>query len=368
MAPLSASSVAVSMLLLVVLLAAYRFLSAPAGGRDRTHLLLVVSPRTSMMMTMPIAYQAQIAGLPGVAAVSPFGYFGAHYGARDSFIPAMAFDPEQVFAFFRRWKLPASERRAFIRERTALIAGRTLAEKFGWKVGDRIHLTATMNRHLGLDFTVQGIYDAPPGSGTGTAVFHWNYMNEALGTPNRASEFWVLAKSARDVQPLRRAIDDQFRSAPVSTRTGTLKQVMLNYLALLGNVKHLLLAISFAVVFAVVLIMANTMAMSIRERTSEIATLRALGWRRRCILELLAAESVLVSLAGTLAGCLLAAGAAKLLSGLTVGGEMPARIAVDPSMGLLAAGIGVVIGLGETLIPAWSAAGMNIARALRDVG
>src|SRR5579875_3620446 len=176
---LTASSVAVSMFLLVVLLAAYRFLSAPAGGRDRTHLLLVVSPRTSMMMTMPIAYQAQIAGLPGVAAVSPFGYFGAHYGARDSFIPAMAFDPEQVFAFFRRWKLPASERRAFIRERTALIAGRTLAEKFGWKVGDRIHLTATMNRHLGLDFTVQGLYDAPPGSGTGTAVFHWNYMNEA---------------------------------------------------------------------------------------------------------------------------------------------------------------------------------------------
>lgn len=362
---LTFGSVAASLFLLSMLSVAYRFLDNPDSS-DATHLLLVVSPRASMAMQMPLWYQNRIAALPGVAAVSPFGYFPGRYGADDALIPALAFQPDRVFDFFNDWKLPDSEKKAFISEKSAMVAGRKLADKYGWKIGDRIHLTASLFSNLRLELVLRGIYTAP--ANEDAAAFHFDYLNEALGRSNKASQFWVRARSADDIPRLTRSIDDQFRNASVETRTGTLKQTMLNFLSLLGNVKLMLVIISAAVVFAVLLVVANTMAMSIRERTAEIATLRALGFRRLHILGLLAGESILITLAGAALGSLGAIWVSRLLSGLAIGGAMPANLGIRwPTLALVLTAA-VSISVLSTMIPALRASRLNIARALRYVG
>lgn len=364
---LTLGSVAVSLFLLAMLSAAYQFLNAPPTGPDQSQLLLV-SPRAALTMPMPLSYKDRIAALPGVAVVSPFGYVGALYGARNDFIPAVALDPDTVLDFFGEWKIPESERQGFIREKTALIVGRKLAQKYGWKVGDHIHLSSPQYSNLTLEFTIQGIYESGAEGDESTVALHWDYLNDAVGRPNHADMFWVRARSAKDVPRLTRAIDAEFHNAPVETRTGTLKQFLLNFLNLLGNVKLMLAGISIAVVFAVMLVVANTMAMSVRERTAEMATLRAIGFRSWQLLRLMVGESALVSLAGAALACLAAGGLCKLISGLPIGGAMPAHLSVGAPTVLLVVAVALAISLLTTFVPAYRASQLNIAEALRYVG
>ena len=359
---LTLASVTASMFLLSLLVAAYGFLRSPADP-DHTHLLLVVSPRASMAMPMPVSYTKQIAALPGVAAVSPFSYFAGHYGGGDALIPALAFDAGSVFLFFGDWKVPEDEKQAFLRERTALIVGRKLAQRYAWKIGEPIHLTSSMYSGLSLEFVIRGIYTAREDETV--ALFHWDYLNEALGRRNTASQFWLLAQSPADVPRLMQAIDATFRDAPVETRTGTLKQVMLDFLNLLGNVQAILVSISAAVLFAVLMVVANAMAMSVRERIPEFATLRALGFRRVHILSWLAAECLSISLAGAVLGWLAASEVARLASRFAVGGAMPARLVVGgPALGLLGL-VAIFISLASSLVPAYRAWKLSISEALR---
>jgi putative ABC transport system permease protein len=359
---LTLASVSTSLFLLGTLGAAYRFINSPSDA-DGTQLLLVVSPRASMTMTMPLWYEDRIRALPGVEAVSPFGYFPGHYGKDDALIPALALDPQSTFKLLPDWKAPGTEIQAFENEKSAAVAGRKVAEKYGWKIGDHIHLTSAMNNGLSLELTVRAIYSS---TNDETALaLHWNYLNEALGRTNQASQFWVRARTAEVVPALTQAIDAKFRDAPVETRTGTLKQAMLNFLSLLGNVKLMLLAVSAGVVFAVLLVVANTMGMSIRERTVEIATLRALGFRAGQVMQVLVGEAVLLSLASAALGLGASWALARVASGLAIGGLMPAHLTLGgATLGMMVL-VALAIGLLSSLLPAYRAAKLNIARALR---
>jgi putative ABC transport system permease protein len=362
---LTLSSLTASLFLLGALAAAYRFINSPSDS-DGTHLVLVVSPRASMTMMMPLWYKDRIAALPGVTAVSPFGYLPGHYGKDDALIPAVALEPAAVFELLSDWKVPAAEKQAFMGEKTAVVAGRKLAEKYGWKLGDHIHLTSSMYNILSLDLTLRGIYTSP--NDEGAVAIHWDYLNEAMGRLNEASLFWVRASSAEVVPHLTQAIDAIFRDAPVETRTGTLKQYLLDFLSLLGNVKLMVLWVCGAVVFAVLLVVSNTMGMAIRERTVEIATLRALGYRPRHILALLAGESLLLCAAGGALGLAGSWALARVASGLAVGGLMPAHLTLGGATPAVMASAALSIGLVSTLVPAWRASHSNIAQALRFVG
>lgn len=362
---LTLASVSTSLFLLGTLAAAYRFISSPANS-DGTQLLLVVSPRASISMTMPLWYKDRIAALAGVTAVSPFGYFPGHYGKDDALIPALAVDPGVAFKLLSDWKVSETEKQAFAVEKSAAVAGRKIAQKYGWKAGDHIHLASSMYNGLSLDLTVRAIYTSA--SDEGVVAMHWDYLNEALGRRNEASQFWVRASSAEVVPGLTQAIDARFRDAPVETRTGTLKQAMLDFLSLLGNVKLMLLSVSAGVVFAVLLVVANTMGLSIRERTGEIATLRALGFRAAHIVAMLAGEAILLSLTGAGLGLATAAGLVRLISGLTIGGLMPARLAFSGSTAGMLVLVALTVGLLSTLLPACRAARLNLAQALRFTG
>jgi len=360
---LTVASVSVSIFLLVIFGATIRYLDGSAGT-DRWHLVLLVVPRTSLMQPLPLSYQARIARLPGVASVTPINFFDGHYGGEATILPAMACDPEAILTLFG-WELLPEERRAFVKEKSAFVVGRKVAEKYGWKLGDHVTLTSS-NYNVSLELVLRGIYSSKQEESD--LAFHWDYLNEALGRPNKPGAFWVLARTPDDATRLMKEIDALFHNEDVETRTQTMKQFILDFLAWLGNIKLILLSISAAVVFAVLLIMANTMAMSIRERTSELAVLRALGFRTRHVLALLAAESLSLSLSGAALGCLAARLLFALIRGYQVGGMLPLYIQLNGSTVGLALGVAAGISLLSTLVPAYRASHENIAQALRYVG
>lgn len=361
---LTAASVAASISLLVVFCAAYRYMTAPPtpSGFD---LVLMVGPRTSLMVPLPGRYGEQIAKLPGVAAVSPLNMVGVVYGGQETTLWAVAADPATMLKVRPDWRLPQDQIKAYLDEKVALIASRKIAQKYGWKVGDRVTLRSP-GYNIVLELVLRGIYTS---SEDETQLsFHWKYLNDVLGHLNKPGAFWVLARSPDDVPALMREIDSMFHNSDAETRTQPMKQFVLDFLAMLGNVKLILLSVSAAVVFAVLLIVANTMGMTIRERTAELAVLRTLGFQTRHVLGLLGAESLVISVGGALAGCLIAWLLFTLTAGYQMAGAMPIYIQVDvPTAGIalaVATGIAVV----STLLPAYRAAHANIAEALRFVG
>ncbi len=360
---LAMGSVATSTFLLAILCAAYQYMIAPPEV-DRYNLVLVVSPRVSISVLLPISYRERIAKVPGVVAVMPICFFDGRYGPEGRLVPAAACDPETLLTF-ADFDISPEQRRVFLSEKGAAVARRELAQKHGWKIGDRIHLSSP-NYHVELELVLRGIYTTPEDQSM--IFFNWAYLNEALGTINKTTNFDVLARYADDVPKLTRDIDALFRNADVETYTQPIKQHMLDFLGWMGNVKLVLLGVSAAVIFAVLLIVANSMAMSIRERTAEIAVLRALGFRTPQILGMLAAESLGISLVGAAVGCLSAWILLKLTGGLAIGGILPARIQVDGATVLVVLAAATAISLASTLIPAYRASHANIAEALRYVG
>ena len=364
---LTAGSVAVSILLLVVFWAVYRFLEAPpAAESDRSHLALVVMARTSLIQPMPVSYRQRIARMPGIRAVMQVFWFDARYKNEDTVIASLGLDPEIVRTFFPDWQLPGALWDQFRGERTAAIASRQLAQKYRWKIGDHIYVSSPSYFGLGVDLTLRGIYEGKEEQSY--LVFHWDYLNEVLGRPNVTGQFWILAESPEVVPGLMKQVDEEFRNETVQTLTQTVKQVTLNFVSWFGNVKLILAGMSGAVAFAVLLIVANSMAMSIRERTSELAVLRALGFRTRQVLALLAAESLVISLVGALVGSLGAWGICRGLAGYTIGGGLLVNLQIGAPGAAFSIFCAAVIGLVSTLVPALHAARLNIAEALRHVG
>lgn len=361
---LTAASMAASITLLAVFCATYRYMSAPPApsGFD---LVLMVGPRTSLMVPLPLRYREQIEKLPGVRTVSPVNMVDLVYGGRETPLWAVASDPQTMFKVRPDWRLRKDQLQTFFDEKVALVAGRKIAEKYGWKVGDRLTLRSS-GYNVVLEFVLRGIYTS---SEDETMLsFHWDYLNDVQGHLNKPGAFWVLAQTPGDVPKLMRNIDAQFRNSDVETRTQPMKQFVLDFLAMLGNVKLILLSVSAAVVFAVLLIVANTMGMTIRERTTELAVLRALGFRTWQVLGLLTAESLAISLVGAVAGCLLASVLFVLTAGYQIAGAMPVYIQVDSLTVSVALAVAIGISAFSTLLPAYRASRISIAQALRFVG
>lgn len=361
---LTTASVSVSMFLLINFIAAYRYLAAPREAEGTRRSLLVL-PRVSWSVPLPLSYRQRIARLRGVAMVSPFVTFDGMYGGTDAWLSGFAADPEALLRLFNNWRVPPEQREAFVREKTALIAGRKLVERFHWKLGDHIPIRSE-GFHVTVDLVLRAVYTAEVGEEM--IGIHWQYLSELWGRPDAAGAYLVIAESDREAAGLAKAIDDTFRNEPMETHTSTMLQFALDFLGRLGNVKRILLGISSAVLFAILLVVANSMAMSIRERTTELAVLRVLGFRPRALQGLLAAESLAISLAGMALASLAALGVFKLIAGYRVGGWMPIAIQLDlVTLGLTLL-VAVATSLFSTGLPAHRAAHTELAEALRSVG
>ena len=198
--------------------------------------------------------------------------------------------------------IPPDQLAAWKRERTAALVGNKLMEKFGWKLGDRMTLKGTIYP-VDLEFIIRAVYTDPEDvSMERSFYFHWDYFDESLGRPGRTGTFYVKAATAEDIPRLAEKIDGMFRNTDAETKTETEKAFALSFVSMLGNIKLLLNAVCLIVVFTILLVAGNTMAMSIRERTGEVAILKTLGFRQNSILYLLVGESVAIALLGGILG------------------------------------------------------------------
>lgn len=362
---LTTASVSISMFLLIIFTATIRYLQAPAESEGTRRSLLVL-PRASTSLALPLSYLQRIAGLKGVDAVSPFTTFDGMYGANDAWVAGFSCNPDVFFKLFEGIRLPDEQRRAFSEDKRALIVGRTVARKFGWRIGDNVSIRNEGWHHT-YEFTLRAIY-AYDNSNEETIGVHWDYIHEAWPNPDAGGAYLVVAKTDQDARQLAKAIDDTFRHEPMETLTMAFLQFALDFLGRLGNVKAILMAVSGAVLFVILLVVANTMAMSIRERIPELAVLRVLGFRRWQLQGLLTVESLGLLLAGTGVGCGAAHGVFRLLAGYRVGGWMPIVIQIDLTTILFAFGAAIFTSLASTLIPAYAASRVVLSQALRYTG
>jgi len=262
----------------------------------------VVRHRVSLTFSLPGYYREKIRAVPGVAAVIPVSWFGGIYKDQkpENFFAQFGTDPEEFFKVYRDLELPAEQATAWQHDRQGVIVDSALAKKYGWKLGDRIVLQGTIYP-INLELIIRGIFHANPDNKS--VYFNAKYVEEAVDFfKGRAGTFTILAASPGDVSKVASAVDDTFRNSPQPTKSESEKAFGLEFVAMMGNVKAFILSICSAVVFATLLVSANTMAMTIRERTREVAVLKTLGFTRRGVLGLFVSEAVSLSLIGGLIG------------------------------------------------------------------
>jgi putative ABC transport system permease protein len=363
---LTALSIAASFCMLGVLMAMYSMFFLDEATPDQA-LRLIVRNRISFTHPVPISYESRIAAVPGVREVMKFQWFGGVY--KDSRemknqFPRFAVDARKLFRVHPEYSISDSDFAAFLRERNACILGRPLAKRLGLKPGDHITIVGDIFSST-LDFIVRGFYDSPRDNEN--LYFHFEYQNEAVyrGQQDFVSMFLVLADSPDAVPRVARAVDATFRNSPQQTKTETEKSLALSFLAYIGNVKLFLIALCASLSIAVLFVSANTMAMSVRERISEVGILKTLGFSREYILSVFIGESVVIVLVGGLVGLLGAVGMIRLLQMLPAVYVDIKALALSPELTLVAVFLAVLVGVFSSAVPAWTASRMSIIESLR---
>lgn len=342
----------------------YRAMGTPYQGADTTPRMMV-RRLSGIVYSMPSSYGDRIRGVPGVVAVSRMNWFGGYWVDPANQFANFAVDADTVFDVVGSATIPAEQLQAFQRERNAAVASQTLANKYKWKIGDRITLLGSPYP-LRPELVLRGIF---AGGAQDHFYFHYDYLNEALGGHfDQVGLFWIRIQGPESASRVSQAIDVMFSNTDAETKTESENSFLLGFISMLGNVRAMLLMIGSAVAFAILLIVANTMAMSIRERFSEAAVLRVLGFRASHILSLFVGESLLL----TLIGAILGVGGAKLLFdslALTrVTAFVWADLRVRPDTLAFCFVAALLIALLASGLPAYRAARANLAEALRFVG
>jgi len=364
---LTVLSITFSLLLLTLMMTVWHTFYIDKGDAESAQ-RLITRHRVSLTESMPSFYREKIRGIPGVVAVVPNNWFGGIYkdAKPENFFAQFGTDPEEILKVFTDFKLPADQLLAWQRDRAGVIADDQLAGKYGWRLGDRIVLKGTIYP-VDLELTIRGLYTAP--IPTQSVYFNQEYVEEAVAfAKGKAGTFDILTDSPQSVSTVASAVDNMFRNSPEPTKTESEKAFQLSFINSIGNVKAFILSICFAVVFATLLVSATTMAMSIRERTREVAVLKTLGFTRQSILRLYVGEAVLVALTGGAMGCVLAL---ILVSGLSHAPGMVlflSGLKVTPLTLLLAIFVAGMVGLLSAILPAYHAAKLDIVEGLRYIG
>jgi putative ABC transport system permease protein len=365
---LTISSLAVSLCLLGVMMALYYALfigGQPAKAQARR---VVVRHKVSIVFPLPLYFRERIAQVPGVEEVMLWSWFGGVYkDARDqrNFFARMAADAERLFRVYQDYVIPEEQKQAFIRDPAGCIVNKALAERHGFQVGDKILIRGDIYP-FDLDLTVRGIYTSTDFDDD-TLWFNWKYMENALRNSPRlmAGGFTLLARSEQDVAAISRAVDEMFANSEAPTKTESEYAFGLSFLSFLGNIKVILMSICFAVTFTVLLITANTMAMSVRERVREVGVLRTLGFGQPAIVGLIVGESALISLAGGLMGVLVAGGLCWVIRQGPAIVQQAKTLTIEWPVFAALMGVSLAVGVASAIVPAVAAARTNIIDALR---
>jgi len=360
---LTASSVTVSLFLLSALAMVYTALGTPIQDADSIPIMMV-RRAAGIIFPLPLSYGPRIRTVPGVAACASLSWFGGYWKDEANQFANFAVDAENVFEVQAGVQIPPEQKEAFKHDRTGAVAGAQLAKRFGWKVGDRITLLGSPYG-FNPELTLRGIFTGGPAD---QLWFHWEYLNESIGRMNVVGLYWVRLEKPESAAQVGKTIDAMFRNTDNETKTESLSAFLLGFIAMLGNVRLVIFMIGSAVTFAILLVVANTMAMSIRERFSEAAIMRSLGYQPSHILTLFMAESIVL----TMLGALLGIGGAKFLFDAIalsqIGQFVFADMRLRPETLVVCFALALGISLLAAFLPAYRAAKANIAMALRYVG
>jgi putative ABC transport system permease protein len=362
---LTVLSIAFSLLLLTLMMTIWRAFYMDEGSAESAE-RLVVRHRVSLTFDLPGFYREKIRTVPGVVAVVPISWFGGIYKDQkpENFFAQFGTDPEEFFKVFRDIQMPEDQRSAWLHDRQGVIVDDTLAKKYGWKLGDRVVLQGTIYP-VDLELYVRGIFTSNPDNKS--VYFNTKYVEEAVAFfKGKAGTFSILVASPGDVSRVASAVDEMFRNSPQPTKSESEKAFGLEFVAMLGNVKAFILMICSAVLFATLLVSANTMAMSIRERTKEVAVLKTLGFTRQSVLGLFVSEAVALALSGGAIGVGLAY---LLIYGVSQSPYMSFyNLKVTAGMWAVALTVSGMVGLISSMVPSYHASQINIVDGLRHIG
>jgi putative ABC transport system permease protein len=369
-------------LFLMMILVSFFAIRDDVLAETRIHNRIISMGANGFAGMMPISRVKEIAQLDGVIAASPFSYYGGKY--QDEVMPFAQFgvDPDAVFTILSEMRIPADQLRAFRETRNGCVVGRKLAEDKGFKVGDSLPLKGDAYP-VSLDLLICGIYDGPSHRNLRMCLFNWEYLDEGLKravfstssslTPasarvsGNAGMIFIKCKNGGVMPALCKKIDDQYRNSDFPSRTLVEEAFGKVVEEMLGDMKLMIRAIGLAVVFSLLCVAGNAMAMSMRERTSEVALLKAVGFSKNLVLFLVLTESVLV--AGT-GGALGSLGSKALFEMVDVGKYMAGFLPlffIPWNVALQGLAVSLFVGFASGFWPAVRAANLSVVDGLRRV-
>jgi putative ABC transport system permease protein len=358
---LTISSLVVSLFLIITL--ATILTEFTRGSEESNPLRLVTRHAVSLGFVIPISQQQRIATVPGVKDVMPFSWFGGIYIDEKNFFANFAVDATKLRGIVTELKMSDPEWQAFINDRQGAVVGQKLVKLYGFKPGQRITLKSPIYDRS-VEFIIRGVCT---GGDEKTLFFHHDYLNELVPSwaKDNVSTFSIMANSAADVPRVAQAVDAMFANTDAPTKTESEREFALSFQTMMGGVEKFLYGIMAAIVFSVLLIMGNTMAMSIRERTREVGMLKALGFQRGTITGLLVGESLIVTTTGALIGI---GGAVLLFRAVDLSLYMPNFQSFVPSAHTLISAfiVSILVGLISVIYSAFRVSGLTIAQALRS--
>ncbi|MGO9951052.1 MAG: ABC transporter permease [Dissulfurispiraceae bacterium] len=352
-------------LLRTVISAWYAGVEASSASR------LVTRNAISIIFTLPLSYKDRIRQIDGVKIVSWGNWFGGIYIDEKNFFANFAVDPKTYFELYPELILPPDQKAAFIRDRKGFVAGRKLAERFGWKLGDTVSLRGTIFPGQ-WDFVMRGIYTGRDKTVDETTfLFQWDYLNEKMkkNSPARADQigFYMIGVTNPDVAAeVTVKIDKTFRNSIAETLTETEKAFQMGWIAMSQAIVTAIQLVSFVVIIIIMAVMANTMAMTARERIGEYSIFKALGFGGYYIAFLILGESLIISLIGCAFGIACTFPAAKAF-GNALSNFFPI-FNVAPETIYMDIAVALIVGTVSGLFPTWRSIRIKVADGLRRIG
>jgi putative ABC transport system permease protein len=361
-------SVLVAFLLFGLLQAVQVAFESGADAADARRLL--TTARYSIIEPLPMAYQRRIEAVPGVVGVAFADWFGARYQNESNAFPVFAVDPARYLDMYPEFTIAPAQREAFAATRTGAVAGRRLAARFGWRVGQKLPIASEIHARadgsLDWEFDLVGLIDAddPAVQGnTDVVLINVAHFDEArrLGK-GKTGWYIVRVADSAHARAIAAEIDGMFANSPDETRTQPEREFAVGFAKQIGDIGAMVTRILIAVFFTILILTGNTMAQSIRERVPELAVLRTLGFTDRAVTALVLGEALLLLALGGALGMAAAVGLMPMLNGAT-GGRFP-PLFVDASTWLLAAVVALVLAVAVGLPPALRVNRLRIVDAL----
>ncbi|MBI5119161.1 ABC transporter permease [Candidatus Poribacteria bacterium] len=336
---------------------------------------LITRNAVSLVFALPLSYKEKILGIPGVTGISYAYWFGGTYIDMKNFFPQFAVEPESYLDLHPEYALTEKEKEDFLKQRNSCVVGAALVRKHGWKLGDTVRLTGTIFAG-DWDLVIRGVYH---GSGQFTdenqMLLHWQYVDETMQRvmPEMSGYVgWYMVRIAGpdDAARVSAAIDSRFENSLAETKTETERAFNMSFISMLSAIITALRLISVVIVAIMLLVLANTMTMTARERIPEYAVLKAVGFRAQRLSALIIGESVLIAIAGGLVGILSlfpTCAAFSQFVAKNLSGFFPVFRLAYSTIGMATA-ITIVVGIVAGLFPTFRVARMKTADGLRHIG